>query len=71
MSAKVLEKRIIEIETRLAFQDDFVLELNDIVIEQQRQLDELRKEVNSMMSHLRAALSPLIAEQGEEKPPHY
>ena len=67
-----LEKLIIDLETRLAFQDDFVLELNDIVIEQQRQLDELRIEVKSLIGYLRNELPSLIATQSEETPPpHY
>lgn len=67
-----IENQIVDLETRLAFQDDHVTKLNDIVVQQQRQLDELRLEVNSLGKHLRTALPSLLATQNEETPPpHY
>lgn len=37
----VLMPRIVELETRLAFQDQTIEELNEVIISQQQQLDRL------------------------------
>ena len=43
-----MEKRIIELETKLSFQDDMILQLNEVVI-------ELRGEVEKLAARLKAA----------------
>ncbi len=43
MSADGLESRIIDLEIRLTHQDRLLEELNDVIIEQRRLIDDLRK----------------------------
>lgn len=63
---------IIEIETRLAFQEHTLQALNDVVTRQQRQIEALTREVNALKDRLRAAaLSPVGPLEDEKPPPHY
>lgn len=53
-----MEKRIIELETRVAFQDQALEELNEALIEQQRQLDRLQGTLDVAMRKLVAPHEP-------------
>ncbi len=70
------EDRLIEIETKIAFQEDLVQELNKIVYEQQRKIDRLEALCNSLVDHIKD-LSMAVAEgnvagsAASERPPHY
>ena len=66
------EDRFLDIETKLAYQEDLVSSLNRIVSDQQRKLDELEAAYRKMIDR--------VVEQGEElaalriqdaPPPHY
>jgi len=57
-----MEKRLIELETRLAFQEDTVEELNEMVIRQQQQIDRLGEELRLLTSRLRPLLAAAAAE---------
>lgn len=52
MGKNNLEERIVELESRLAFQDDTIEELNGVIISQQLQLDLLEKEVKLLNKRL-------------------
>ena len=66
------EQRLDELETRLAFQDHTVQELNDALTDQQRQIEQQRIELDNLRQRLVAlsAALPLQHEQ-DETPPHY
>ncbi len=68
------DDRIVELESRLAFQEHSLNELNEVVTAQQEQIDALR----SALQLLESRLSLLVAQTGEpsakpedEIPPHY
>ncbi|MDH4133806.1 MAG: SlyX family protein [Gammaproteobacteria bacterium] len=67
-----MEDRLIELETRLAFQDHVVQQLNDTIVRQQRDLDGLRRDIEMLRNQL-AALAPALVENrsDETPPPHY
>lgn len=67
-----LENRIIELETKVSYQDHTIQELNEVVIRQQQQIDQLEKNVNQLSGHLKA-LNPsdLARPEEETPPPHY
>lgn len=68
-----LQARMDELETRLAFQDDTVQALNDVVADQQLELDRLRRALSLLarrQTDLAASL-PGEAEGDEPPPPHY
>ncbi len=64
------EKRLIELETRLMYQEQTIQELNDALASQQQQLDRLEATCRKLIESVRAA----VRSQGDlphEKPPHY
>jgi len=67
-----MEDRIIELETRLSYQDHLIGELNEVVTSQQQQIDALEKAVQQLRSHLKQSSSSGLARPDEEvPPPHY
>lgn len=70
------EDRLIEIETRIAFQEDLIQELNNAVYEQQKKIDRLEAICNSLIDHIKD-LSKTVSEGDaagnaiNERPPHY
>lgn len=71
MNADIRE-RIVEAETRLAFQEHTLQALNDVVTRQQQQIEVLFREVNTLKDRLRAATPSLVGPLEDEKPPpHY
>ncbi len=65
-------QRFIDIETKLAYQEDLIQELNKTVHSQQLKLDQLEQALRSLSLRYNS-----LAEQGDsdypvdEKPPHY
>ncbi len=52
-----MEDRLIEVETRLAFQEKAVEELNEVIIRQQAEIDRLEEELALLTTRLRALLA--------------
>lgn len=69
-----VESRLEDLESRLAFQDDLIESLNEIVARQDRELARLELRVKSLGGKLEE-LSEVAAapgsSQGHEVPPHY
>lgn len=66
-----LEGRVTELETRLAFQDDTIQALNEVVVDQQRQLERLALQMGQLIERYKE-LAGQFGEGGEEPPPpHY
>ncbi len=67
-----MENRLIELETKISYQDHIIDELNDVVTRQQQQIDRLEKAMKSLNEHLKQAGSSGLARPDEEvPPPHY
>ena len=67
-----MEERLTELESRMAFQDDTIQKLNDVIIDQQRQIDQLVLQVNAVKQQVDLLMPSLIADASEETPPpHY
>lgn len=66
------EEQIVELESRLAFQEHSINELNEIVTRQQGQLDTLLASVQLLNKKLKevAEVGSGIT-GGNDKPPHY
>ena len=69
----MLEKRLVEVETKLAYQEDTVLALNDVVSQQQKQIDRLETTVRLLVERIQllSAAAEVMGSAGDEKPPHY
>lgn len=72
--ADTSEDRLDELESKFGFQEQLLDQLNEVIISQQKQLDECRAGLRQLQTNLQE----LYASQGEgaagpadEKPPHY
>lgn len=57
-----MEARLIEVETRLAFQENTLEELNEVIIHQQGQIDRLEEELALLTTRLRPLLAAADAQ---------
>ncbi|HSX71321.1 SlyX family protein [Pseudomonas subflava] len=66
-----MESRIIELESRLAFQDDTIAALNDVVVEQQRAIERLQLQVAVLARRQEEMAGQFGIAEDEAPPPHY
>jgi SlyX protein len=66
------EDRLVDIEIRIARQEDMVDALNQTIFRQQKKIDELEALCTALARHLKE-LREAASERGpaNEKPPHY
>jgi uncharacterized coiled-coil protein SlyX len=67
-----MQERLAEVETRIAFQERTIQELNEVVTRQQDEIDRLAREVETLKVQL-LTLAPSLVEGRDEEtpPPHY
>ena len=65
--------RLIEIETKLAFQEDAIQALNDVVCQQQKQIGDLEQTLKLLIDRYRQLAETQTPgnKPAEERPPHY
>ena len=61
------EQRLDELEIRFSHQDDFLQQLNSVVITQQKTIDRLEKEILDLKRPTNSNADTIK----NEKPPHY
>ena len=67
-----MENKIIDLQSKLAFQDESINELNEVITDQQNQLDQLREEIRLMnLRIVSVAEASNVTEEKEPPPPHY
>jgi len=64
-----MKNRLIELETKISYQDHIIGELNDVVTRQQQQIDRLEKDMERLQAHLKQSGNAEIAHPDEEVPP--
>jgi len=71
-----LEQQIIDLQTQSAFQEDMLQALNNIVSEQQKDILQLKAQLQKVLGELRSVMDD--ADYGDnnrlledERPPHY
>ena len=66
------EERFIDLESRIAHQDQSLNELNEVVTEQQAKIMQLEELMRSLVDQVRAIGETLpAAGVVDERPPHY
>jgi len=66
------EDRLIEIETKIAFQEQTIKDLNDVIYEQQKEIQRLACICDSLVKQGKElSQSPGIDSLANENPPHY
>ncbi|HHX34240.1 MAG TPA: hypothetical protein GX719_03100 [Gammaproteobacteria bacterium] len=64
------EARIAELEMRQAFQDDTIQALNDVVVEQQRLITRMQRQLE-LLAQRQNDLHNQFDETPNDPPPHY
>jgi len=66
------EERFIDLESRLAHQDQLLHELNDVVTEQQAKIMQLEELCRGLIQRVRSVGDGIPdGDPGDERPPHY
>lgn len=66
------EDRVTELETRVAHQDQAILELSDEIYRQQRQITRLEDQCRGLLARLESlATAGAPGNPADEVPPHY
>ena len=67
-----LRERLINLETKITYQDDIIDELNKVVTQQQNQLDKLLNKMENMSRMMTSVSESQIRDISQEvPPPHY
>jgi SlyX protein len=66
------ETKFIDLETRIAFLEDTVDDLNKTVYQQARQLDDIQHSLNNLTRHMKQVQEDItVLKPQDELPPHY
>lgn len=67
-----MDDKLTDLETRLAFQEQEIQILNDVIIKQQAQINELSAMLRQLEDRVKDMKPQLVVSQSEETPPpHY
>jgi len=66
-------ERLTTIEIKIAYQEDTIQALNDVIYQQQQQIDQLEKTSKVLIERMRDLSESLATTAGatDERPPHY
>jgi SlyX protein len=65
------EQRFIELEIKMAYQEDLLQDLNQIVVRQQGQIDRLEAICAMLLDRMQVLQALADAESVDQPPPHY
>jgi SlyX protein len=66
-----LSQAFVALEEKLLFQQRELDQLNSVILEQQAELERLRREVTQLTASIRSVLERSGDDLPHEKPPHY
>ncbi|MCH8140260.1 MAG: SlyX family protein [Proteobacteria bacterium] len=65
------DARLEELESKVAFQEDTIQKLNDVVIEQDARIHDLETSFRLLLENMSARATGIEIEPEDEPPPHY
>ncbi|AWY40923.1 hypothetical protein DKY63_13905 [Pseudomonas putida] len=66
-----LEDRVTDLESQLAFQDDTIQALNDVLTAQQRVVERLQAQMTALLKRQEEMAGQFETFEEEAPPPHY
>lgn len=66
-----MDKRLMELEIKMTFQENLVEELNEVIIRQQAQIDRLDLELKTLVAQFRSVQQLPPETTPDPPPPHY
>lgn len=67
-----LQEQIVQLQSRLAFQDDTIEHLNQAITQQQQDMDKLKMQMSFVAKRMKEISTSQVASLSEETPPpHY
>ncbi|NUT78029.1 hypothetical protein HNO86_23595 [Pseudomonas sp. C1C7] len=66
-----LEDRVTDLESQLAFQDDTIQALNDVLAAQQREVERLQLQMAALLKRQEEMAGRFESFEDEAPPPHY
>jgi SlyX protein len=66
-----MEERLVELETRLAYQEATLQVLNEVITRQQKQIDQLDSLCRQLLERVGSASGAARGSNVDEIPPHY
>ncbi|WP_095078561.1 SlyX family protein [Pseudomonas sp. Irchel s3h17] len=66
-----LEERVMDLESRLAFQDDTIEAMNDVLVVQQRVVERLQLQMTALLKRQEEMAGQFESFEEEAPPPHY
>lgn len=71
MTEKETEERFTALEMKLAYMEDFVNQIQEVAVEQEKTIELLRKEIKLMSGKIHEISDLLEGDIPNRKPPHY
>lgn len=65
------EQRFTALEEKIAYQEDTIKALNDVVVQQQTRIDHLEALCRQLVERMRAGEESGVPGSDNERPPHY
>lgn len=67
------EERLVEIETKIAYQEKTIKDLNDVIYEQQQEIERIGTLCQVLVNRVKeiSAVTLGVDAPANEKPPHY
>jgi SlyX protein len=66
-----LDERVTDLESRLAFQDDTIQALNNVLVSQQKVVDRLQLQMAALLKRQEEMVGQFESFEEEAPPPHY
>ena len=66
-----MDQAIIDLQTKLSFQDELLEQLNHVITDQQQQISRLEVRLEALKSQVHTMQSTQVVSDANEPPPHY